>query len=311
MSGALIESQISLNRTKFFWDRGFGGVEGDVNSFAIAKGAVLVGTSKRMKSFPFTFDQHPGPYCRLIQEKGNMAAYWAARGTGENKQFALANRSGLSRMMLMHTTDETLGPGRYTLITQWGEHAKVKYWNDKDPVVPYIETIDMLMESQRTPEWFVLQKFRITGTSAYYAVWMLLACKDIAHQHDKHITAVLQIPHGNEAVDEAVYTREHLSQMVLPDLRVICRNKNLPVSGTKPVLIERILSGTRNEGNQPEDEATKVLSALMKTWFMAPFKSKACREGTLNKPFIFSHFPLFVSQKSVPCLLPAGCQIEI
>ena len=241
LSGALIESQISLNRTKFFWDRGYGGVvEGEVNSFAIAKGAVLVGTSKSMKSFPFTFDQHPGPYRRLIQEKGTMAAYWAVRGTGENKQFALANRSGLGRVVLMHTTDETLGPGRYTLITQRGEHAKVKYWNDEDPVVPYIETIDMLTESQRTPEWFLLRKFRITGTSAY-AVWMLLARKDIANQHDKNITAVLQIlcllqtPHGNEAVDEAVYTREHLSQMVLPDLHVICRNKNLPVSGTKPV----------------------------------------------------------------------------
>jgi hypothetical protein len=49
----------------------------------------------------------------------------------------------------------------------------------------------------------------------------------------------------------------------------------------------------------------------MKTWFMAPFKSKACREGTLNEPFIFSHFPSFVAQKSVPCLLPAGRQIEI
>jgi hypothetical protein len=41
LSGASIESQISLNRTKFFWDRGYGGVEGEVNSFAIAKGAVL------------------------------------------------------------------------------------------------------------------------------------------------------------------------------------------------------------------------------------------------------------------------------
>jgi hypothetical protein len=73
-----------------------------------------------MKSFPFTFDQYPGPYCRLIQEKGTMAAYWAVRGTGENKQFALANRSGLGRVVLIHTTDETLGPGRYTLITQRG-----------------------------------------------------------------------------------------------------------------------------------------------------------------------------------------------
>ena len=318
LSGASIESQISLDRTNFFWDRGYGGVEGEVNSFAMAKGAVLVGTAKRMKSFPFTFDQHAGPFRQLIQEKGTMAAYWAVRGTGGNKQFALANRSGLGRVVLMHTTDETLGPGRYTLITQRGENAKVRYWNDEDPVMPYIQTIQMLTESQRTPEWFLLRKFRITGTSAY-VLWMLLARKNVDHQHDENITAVLkmlrllQSTHGNDtAVDVAVvYTHEELNQMVLPDHRAICRNKHLPVSGTKPVLIERILSGTRNEGNEPQDEATNVMNALMKTWFMAPFKSKACREGTLNEPFIFSHFPSFVSQKSVPCLLPEGRRIVI
>jgi len=137
LSGASIESQIYLNRTKFFWDRGYGGVEGEVNSFASAKGAVLVGTSKRMKSFPFTFDQHPGPSRRLVQEKGTAAAYWAVRGTGRNKQFALANRSGLGRVVLMHTMDETLGPGHYTLITQRGANAKIRFWSDNDPVMPY------------------------------------------------------------------------------------------------------------------------------------------------------------------------------
>jgi hypothetical protein len=67
LSGALIESQISLNQTKFFWDRGYGGVEGEVNLFATTKGAVLVGTAERMKSCAFTFDQHPGHSRRLIQ----------------------------------------------------------------------------------------------------------------------------------------------------------------------------------------------------------------------------------------------------
>ena len=137
MSGASIESHISLNRTKFFWDRGYGGIEGEVNSFAIEKGAVLVGTSKRMKSFPFTFDQHPGPSRRLIEEKGTAASYWAVKGTGLKKQFAVANRSGLGRVVLMQTTDESLGPGRYTLISQWGESARLKFWQNDDPVEPY------------------------------------------------------------------------------------------------------------------------------------------------------------------------------
>ena len=88
-------------------------VEGDVNSFALAKGAVLVGTSQRMKSFHFTFDQQPGASRRLIQEKGStMAAYWAVKGTGCQRQYALAHKSGLGRVVLIHTTDEAfLGPG--------------------------------------------------------------------------------------------------------------------------------------------------------------------------------------------------------
>jgi hypothetical protein len=70
LSEDLIESRISLNRTKFVWDRGYGSVESEVNSFATKKDAVLVGASKRMKSF----DQHPGPSHGLILGKGTMAA---------------------------------------------------------------------------------------------------------------------------------------------------------------------------------------------------------------------------------------------
>jgi hypothetical protein len=79
---------------------------------------MLVGTSQRVKSFPFTFDQTPGLSRRLITEKGTMAAYWTVKGTGQRKQFALARRSGSGRVVLMHTNDVDLGPSRYTLITR-------------------------------------------------------------------------------------------------------------------------------------------------------------------------------------------------
>ena len=252
LSGASIESQISLNKTKKFWDRGYGGVEGEVNSFAI----VLVGTSRRMKSFPFTFDQHPGPSRRLIQEKDTMASYWALRQSGQNKQFALAHRSGLGWVVLMHTTDESLGPVRYTLITQCRKDAPIRYFSDDDPVVSYVHSgeVTMLTENQRTPEWFVLRKFWIAGTGGAYAVWHLLSR---AYQvHDENITAVLRVltlggeGAQEEIVDEVVYTRERLNKMIVPDLRVICRNKRLPVSGTKPVLIERIIVGGSGVGGR-------------------------------------------------------------
>jgi hypothetical protein len=126
---------------------------------------------------------------------------------------------------------------------------------------------------------------------------LVLSCYQDVDRDKKNINAVLrrlslQRTRDEEAVGEVVHTHERLCEMVLPDLHVIRRNKNLPVSGTKAVLIERILSGTRYKGNKPWDKGTStVLSVLMKTWFLAPFKSKACREGTLNKPYIFFTFP--------------------
>jgi hypothetical protein len=97
----------------------------------------------------------------------------------------------LGRVVLMHTTDASLGPGRFTLITQRQNEAKIRYFSDDDPVIRYIQTVIRLTESQRTPEWFLLRKFRITGTGAY-AVWMLLSSYPDADR-DENINAVLRV----------------------------------------------------------------------------------------------------------------------
>ncbi len=49
----------------------------------------------------------------------------------------------------------------------------------------------MLTESQRTPEWFLLRKFRITGTGAY-AVLLLLSRRQ-EDCDNENINAVLRI----------------------------------------------------------------------------------------------------------------------
>jgi hypothetical protein len=50
----------------------------------------------------------------------------------------------------------------------------------------------MLTESQRTPEWFLLQKFQIPGTRSANAVcWMLYARKTV-DDNDKNVNAILQ-----------------------------------------------------------------------------------------------------------------------
>lgn len=124
------------------------------------------------------------------------------------------------------------------LITQCRKDAAIRYFSDNDPVISYAQSGEatMMTKSQRTPEWFLLQKVWITGTGAY-DVWQLLGCH-YAEVCDENITAVLRVlslgqGEQEEVVNEVVYTHEHLYEMVLPDLHVICCHKGLPVSGTK------------------------------------------------------------------------------
>ena len=127
MTGRSSESQIRLDGNTFYWDRGYGGVDGEVNRWSIGVGASLLGTAKRMRSFPFTYDQNPGPDRVLIAEKGAAAEYWAkkpcstaraALGMIAVEHFACAYRTnGLGQVVLMQTTEKKCGPGNYTLVT--------------------------------------------------------------------------------------------------------------------------------------------------------------------------------------------------
>jgi hypothetical protein len=124
-----------------------------------------------------------------------MAAYWAVKGTGRQNQFSLAHRmSGLGRVVLMPTTDEALGPGRYTLFTRNGKRTLVKYQHDNNVVLPYLQStspgIILLAESQRTPEWLLLQKFRITGTGAY-GIWKYISSMN-ANLLDENMNVVIE-----------------------------------------------------------------------------------------------------------------------
>ena len=117
-------------------------------------------------------------------------------------------------------------------------------------------------------------------------------------------------------VDEVEFARERLNEMVQSDLQVFCCYKKLPVSGSNAVLVDRIIAGggagaLHNNSSQQNKEALTYLIVLITTWFIAPFKSKACGEGTINKPFIFKNFPTLILQKSVAYLASANCRIKI
>jgi hypothetical protein len=157
--GASIESHIRFPNNAFFGDCGYGGTDGEVNTFATETGANLVGMAKCMNSFPYTFDQQKVRSHQKIKMKGTMVSYWSERrlvvGDSRQKQFELAHRSGLGRMVLMQTTREELGPGQFTLISRAGKdvpflpnlNAEMFRWETAN--------VSMLTETQQTPEWFL------------------------------------------------------------------------------------------------------------------------------------------------------------
>ena len=77
-----------------------------MNRWSTGVGASLLGTAKRMRSFPFTYDQNPGPDRVLIAEKGAAAEYWAKKPCSTAiaaavaiaaEHFACAYRNSLGR----------------------------------------------------------------------------------------------------------------------------------------------------------------------------------------------------------------------
>ena len=82
LSHAISPSEINLNGTIFFMDRGYGGTDGEIVKRLIERGGHIHGTAKRMKSFPFSYGQKDqsgntenNPV--NVQESGAFATYEA------------------------------------------------------------------------------------------------------------------------------------------------------------------------------------------------------------------------------------------
>ena len=220
MAGVSSESQIRLHGNTFFWDRGNGGVNGEVNQWSVSVGATLLGTAKRMRSFPFTYDQqHPGPDRMLVAEKGASAQYWARKtiknGSTVSHQYALASRNGLGRVVLKQTTDDRYGSGKFTLVSRRrGCDMSVEPAENETIERFEAENVEQLTASQRSPEWFNQRQFRITGTSAL-AIWKRYAHMARSRADGGELShslcgtcKVLGLKYSNEPIpDEAVADR--------------------------------------------------------------------------------------------------------
>jgi hypothetical protein len=113
---------------------------------------------------------------------------------------------------------------------------------------------------------------------------------------------ILSLKHSNEPIPDEnlvdrVFNNEELLQLSVSDLKDICRQKGVQISGKKTTLINRILQ--QGGGSQHSNAERPVLELLLEKWFMSPFASStSMREGTLNKSNVLARLALFVDEHS-------------
>lgn len=167
LSKAITPSNIMLNGTIFFMDRGYGGTDGEVIKTLIERGGNIHGTAKRTKSFPFTYgNEHYIGNQINVQEYGAFAVYEASGTVGGVRQDAIAYRNGLGRVAFMRTTLPRFGIGQISLISSKKKH---NFSNAKNALLQEFESkVIIATHTQASPEWFFARRFRITGTTELF-----------------------------------------------------------------------------------------------------------------------------------------------
>lgn len=312
LSGSSILSQAKIECILAF-DRGYGGTEGEVMTAVTKLGADLVGTAKKIPSFPFTFGKAPVRNQICIPEEGAKGVFWMQKVTPalaatNKKHYALAYRSGLGRVVLAQTTLNIAGPGKWSFVSQSVGDRPLASTANSALIEFERDNIIQLTASQRTPEWFLLRFGRVTGTAAWAVLNNIakhMRQPDyIASPEELDFIPIFQClslkydnaqlaPNDQEAVEDRIYTENELRSLTISSLKDVCRAKGLRVSGNKNDLVGRILTGAVG------DDAATVISikqVLMKCWFMSPTKSDDMRVGSINEGNILKAFPSFVDK---------------
>lgn len=93
-----------------------------------------------------------------------------------------------------------------------------------------------------------------------------------------------------EPVEPVVLTRGELQSKTCDELKTLCRPKQLPVTGNKGALMDRLLADSVSSNSTDTDSWA---SALLSCWFMAPSSSTAMETGTHNESNIEEHVEAF------------------
>lgn len=328
LCGATTDSQIRLPGVMFALDRGYQSKE--VNRQIIECGATIIGTHKKNASFPFTFGKPPSKSQQLVNEIGPKYARWAVSksrlraGTTVTapSMYALAYRSGLGNVVLCNTSVESVGPGSWSYIVECRSDLKSTA-SIGDPFGVFEDKVTMLTDSQRSPDWFLMRQFRITGLVAIKILRALAKHSGSVDDQVGTSSAVYAELAGRSAVQlvlkllkisrkvssdqlrpatserEQQCTRTDLERLKCSDLKQLCRDRGLAGYGSKAAMIDRILEENLSASSGVQRAAIKSpVSVLLEAWFLQPRSSSEMKVGSKNEDNISSRLPVWFREQT-------------
>lgn len=269
-------------------DRGYLGPA--LIEWLLEHGLQLIGTHKRIMSFPFTFgDNRKGSTCqKLIEEKGSQSLYLAEAKIAGVPVKALAYRSGRGTVACMFTSMTDIGVGAFV-------------YNSKrvGPVAPdpecalteHLQThTDQQTSAQGGSDWHLLRGGLRLITSTVAGQLMRLYSDEIEPEH-KFLLSELGI--ASMGTEPVIYvTREFLMALSNRELKNKLRERSLSISGNKTELVTRLL-----ESPVELSDKRKAIKIIEK-WYLKPITTSSMKVGSANERNILARLPDFVSQSS-------------
>lgn len=284
----LIE-QIRIGNT-FALDRGY--LSKAMIDFIASIGAKLIGTHKRVMSYPFHFGdiEKLKPGQSYVHEVGAKSIYAAKRTTTVgSSMLAIAYRGGSGSVATLITNVPFLR------IESWVLQPKRVFIGDRAEMMSMVqqrihEKTIPLTSAQGGVDWHIVRSGSLYCTSTL-AVVALRAYRDVEFEANETVNGIIPqlldifgIRHRRGIIESAPephneeLRREELERKTVDELKTMLRARDLMVSGNKPVLVDRLLSESsrRQETDDP-------LRKLMNKWFMKPVSSSAMKIGSANE----------------------------
>lgn len=192
--GELLHDRVR-GRNLVFLDRGY--LEEKLVSYFIKCGLTVLGTHKRVKSFPFTFGEDRTSVQRrgrrFIAEEGAKSVYWAERKScdGQGHIRALAYRMGNGRVATLITTSRTIDMGAFVYIPKWSSGGvDVRNLIISEHLHQYVEE---MTSGQGGLDWHYQRAAQGAITSTLLATFLRVCQSDIPPDDREELLTVLGI----------------------------------------------------------------------------------------------------------------------